>query len=204
MELSIASYVAYFRKLATQHYQILHNPQQEDTNATQHGTRRFILFETDEVVTGLRSNIGNGVVLFLEVYTFNGIDNGASDYRSAHQGRFILAEKVNHLSTHKLADTLAKCESIAWDIANKILYDCNRVQQPCNAPFQNVDLRSFAGEPVTNLWSGYSGWVMSFNFQFNRHSVIDDDRAVDPAIWVPFTPDAAPAPTAESTDYKNP
>lgn len=203
MQRSIASYTAYFRKLATEHYLIRHNPQQEDNNATIKGARKFVLFDTDEVITGLRSMIGAGPILFLEAYTFNGKENGAGDYRSAHQCRFIVAEKCGITDTQKLEAVYLECEGIIWDIANKILFDCNDSTMVCTAPFKEISLNDFAAEPVTNLWTGYSGWIMSFNFQFSRIDEMDPERATDAAIWQPFTPQPSPAPAPAPTDYND-
>ena len=186
MQNSINSYIQYFRTIATKHASIAHDPNMEGPQATEKGKSHFVLFDTDEVVTGLRSLIGPGFILFLEVYNTRVKDNHGGDYRSIQQGRFIIARKVTANDIFDYANALASCEQIAWDIINKMICDSRNGQgDTCNCPFSQLYLDSFNMEVVTNLWEGRSGWVVEFAFQWNRINEIDPDLLTNPDVWIP-------------------
>lgn len=204
MNRNIASYVSYFRNLAAMHYQILHDPQQEESNSIVKATRKFVIFDNDEVATGLRSQIGSGIVLFLEVYTFQGKDNEAGDYRANHQARFIIARKVKPQSWTDLLVAYNTTEKIVWDFVNKIIVDSNFTGPSCGTPFKNLTLNNFSAEPVSNLWDGRAGWVVDFTYQQDRTEEIDEDKANDEEIWGPYVTSVMPSPQPMPTDWNEP
>jgi hypothetical protein len=183
MQNSVNDYTVYFGNLAKRHHLLLHNGNQSGSNATVKAKSKFVLFDNDEVVTGLRSLIGSGIILFLEIFTFRGSDNMAGDYRSKHQGRFIIARKVLPMNNADLISAYAECEAIVWDFINKIIHDSNLSGDACNTPFKNISLNDFSCEPVSNLWDGRAGWVVDFTYQQNRMDEIDEELANDEAIW---------------------
>lgn len=180
---TINTYCTYFENLAKSHHSILHNATQSASNATVKGESKFVLFDNDEVVTGLRSLIGSGIILFLEIFTFRGSDNMAGDYRAKHQGRFIIARKVLPMNNSDLIAAYAECEAIVWDFINKIIHDSKLSGDACNTPFKNISLNDFSCEPVSNLWDNRAGWVVDFTYQQNRMDEIDEDKANDTDIW---------------------
>ena len=184
MNNTLKDYTEYFRQLAVSHYLIQHQVAAESADATDKGNCKFAMFDTDEVVTGLRSAIGDGYVLFVEAYTFRGKDNDMGDYRSRHQGSFLLAKKTKKFSIADKVDNMAACEGIVLDIMNKIVYDSTNGGTSCGCPFQHVSLNDFSCEPVMEIWDGRSGWVVNFNFEQDRSDMIDSDRATDINIWV--------------------
>lgn len=183
---TVLTYVSYFRALAQNHYKILHNPAHETFDATVKGQSHFAVFDNDEVVTGLRSRISNGVVLFLEVFTFRGYDNQAGDYRGIYNARFIIAEKVAQGDNAGMINAYNNCEQIVWELINRIIYDSNNAGSACGKPFKNLTLDQFSVEPVTNLWDGRTGWVVDFTFQQSRNTEMDTALATDEDIWVNY------------------
>lgn len=204
MKNTIYNYVSYFRRLAAEHHAILHDPQQETQAATIRGARRFVLFDTDEVVTGLRTQIGDGIVLFLEAYTFQGHDNDAGDYRSQHQGRFIVAKKYNVKSFYDLVYAYDECEKVTWDFINRLIFDSSVDGTACGTPFKNLSLANFSCDPVDKLWDNRAGWLVEFRFEQSRIDAINADNATDTNIWQLYTP---PYPTdlpPLETDFTQP
>jgi len=179
-------YVNYFRQLAVSHYLILHDSSQEGPNATQKGKCRFVLFDNDEVVTGLRSVVPDGIVFYLEMFTGRGVDNLAGDYRGQYQGRFLIAKKVKAMSITELQQAYAECEGVMWDIIGRMLYDNAYAGPDCELPFRNLTLNDFTWEPVSNLWDGRAGWVVDFNYQQSREDEITNavvNGELNPTVW---------------------
>jgi hypothetical protein len=179
----VSYYTLYFGNLAKRHYKLLHNSDNSTSSATAKSESKFVMFDNDEVVTGLRSLIGSGIILFLEIFTFRGSDNMAGDYRAKHQGRFIIARKVKPMDNADLIDAYTECEAVVWDFINKIIHDSNLSGDACNTPFKNISLNDFSCEPVSNLWDNRAGWVVDFTYQQNRMDEIDEDKANDTDIW---------------------
>jgi hypothetical protein len=107
----VSYYTLYFGNLAKRHYKLLHNSDNSTSSATAKSESKFVMFDNDEVVTGLRSLIGSGIILFLEIFTFRGSDNMAGDYRAKHQGRFIIARKVLPMNNADLIACLHRMRS---------------------------------------------------------------------------------------------
>lgn len=182
---TIKTYIEYFRQLAVSHHLIQHVVAAESQASTTKGECRFAVFEYDEVVTKLRSAIGDGYILFVEGYTFRGKDNEAGDYRSRHQGTFLICKKTQQMNAAQKEDNMALCEEIVFDIITKIIYDSTDDGTACGCPFKNITGNDFSAEPVLNIFEGRSGWVVNFNFEQDRISDMDPARATNAAIWLP-------------------
>lgn len=189
----IHDYVNYFRNIAIKHKQINHAHGAEIGSYTLKENRHFAIFEHDEVVTGLRSQIADGIVLFLHLYDTKGYDNLADDYRATHTGAFIIAEKApiefqtrgaiaySSLDGPEVLQSYETCETIMWQIINRMMMDS---RDPCHL-FHRIQLSDFTIDPVSNLWDGRYGWYVQFTFQTRRNDVINNALATDPPIWTP-------------------
>lgn len=180
---TVTTYINYFKALAQSHYMLLHDDDNANATAATKAKSKFVLFDNDEVVTGLRSLIGPGIILFLEIFTFRGRENGEGDYRAIHQGRFIIARKTIAQNNADLVAAYTETETVVWDFINRILYDSKHGAPACGAPFKNITLNDFSVEPVINLWDGRAGWVVDFTYQQPRLEEIDEDLATSVDIW---------------------
>lgn len=167
---SIDKYVNYFRYLAASCVYIQHDIASESLDATEKGKRRFAIFEEDEVVEGLRSGIGDGVVLLLHPYFTKPSSNGAGDYRTNHDAAFIIADKPANDNINTKVESLRKTEGIAYILINQIVNDANEGGATCPAsnPFTGITYNDFKLEPLMNIFEGRVGWYVQFKFQLKQ------------------------------------
>jgi hypothetical protein len=167
---SIDKYVNYFRYLAASCVHIAHDIASESLDAPDKSRRRFAIFEEDEVVGGLRSSIGDGVVLLLHPYFTKPQSNGAGDYRTNHDAAFIIADKPANDNINTKVASLRKTEEIAYLLLNQIVNDANEGGPTCPAssPFTGIDYNDFKLEPLMNIFEGRVGWYVQFTFQLKQ------------------------------------
>lgn len=176
---SINTYVNYFRLMAASHTSIGHELGSEGPDADK-SKSRFAIFSHDEVLTGLRSRIGDGVVLFLHPYFIKPKSNGAGDYRGVYSGAFIIAKKANKSDIADWLPALNECEFIAYGIAGQLVNDSNEFGATCKMqnPFSGCLWDDMKFEPVMNLWDGRFGWYVEFEFTLKQAKFL-----MNPALY---------------------
>ncbi len=180
---SLQEYIDYFRRIAVKHKRILHDPASELQDQPK-GLKRFITFSHDEVITGLRSKIDNGIVLFLSLYDFSGEDNNADYYKSTHQASFILAGVAKSTDFAAQESVYVLTEEIVWNIISLLITE-SKLENNCFAPFHRLKLSDFRAKPVGPLWDGRYGWYVEFTFRHKRNKEILLTQSELDIIWNP-------------------
>jgi hypothetical protein len=165
-------YTNYFRQLAKKHYLIRHNPLAEDKSYVNKSECRFAMFHHDEVVSGLRTAIGDGPIVFVHPYYATPYSNDAGDFRGKYTGAFIIAKKSDPANINNIISNYDLTELIAWHFIAQIGFDANETDKPeCDIPslfFSGVDFNRMKLEPVHNLWNGMYGWYVEFQFDIRK------------------------------------
>lgn len=186
---TIYHYVDYFRFIAASHVGINHVIASEGPDGNK-SERKFAVFTSDEVVGGLRSTIGDGVVLLLHPYYSKPASNGAGHYYMENTGAFLLVEKCNHDNSSEVTLSLFRTEEIVYNILNQIIHDTGEYGFKCPVPkpFTGMDWNDVLKiEPVLNVFEGRAGWYVEFKYRMNQNKgLMNPDLHNDTALWQPI------------------
>lgn len=163
MKNNVLDYVNYFRQIAIAHKDIKHIAAAEDNNGGL-GECKFVRWNTEEIVTGLRSSIGFPA-LALEMYEVATEANSIYDVKGNFKGAFSILIKANPNRYDEQIEALAQAETILMQCLQKIWadhygIDAERQQTPFQYfDFEGIQIMSF-GPTYDNIY----GWRAEFNF----------------------------------------
>lgn len=153
----IEGYIDYFRQMAVQHKDIRHNPASEDGSVGP-GEKRFSTWGIDQVVTGLRTKMGDPVLL-LENYEIVTGGQSLHDVKASYSGAFTI---IGRAKINNYADEVAqfaKCERIYRDILKKMWQDVYGPDHEfCTTPFSGIHFHSLSIVSVGPLFDNSFGW----------------------------------------------
>lgn len=159
----IQGYIDYFRQLAVTHKDIQHNIASETGDASP-GEKRFSTWGIDQVVTGLRTKMGDPLLL-LENYEIHTSGQNMHDVKAAYSGAFTV---IGRAKVNNYADEVfqfAKCERIYKDILQKIWQEMYGADAEfCSTPFYSFQFHTLSIIPVGPLFDNSFGWRIEFSF----------------------------------------
>lgn len=165
--LNVLSYVDYFRWIAENNPELLHDPAGE-TGDAEPGSMSFARWSTDEVLTGLRTKVGFPALL-LELYETDTKGDSPLDIDLRPQGAFTVIDRA--LPTH--SDELrayGKAEGITKTILEQIEEDhYGENADRCQAPLTEVDMNNLTISPVGPLFDNCFGYRVLFYFKGVQH-----------------------------------
>lgn len=161
---NVAAYINYFRGLAITHKDIQHNPASE-TGSAAPGAKKFTRWGVDEVVTGLRTQLG-WPALLLELYEVQTTGQNYYDIKGNYTGAFTVldAAKVNNYASEVAA--FVKTETIYRDLLKKIWQDHFGADADfCDKVFSDFSFEKLNITPVGPLFNNQFGWRIEFSFR---------------------------------------
>lgn len=166
---NIRAYIDYFRKLATWHQGIQHNPYSETGDAPVE-TKHFCKWNAEEVISGLRTAVSfSPAALLIELYDTNLKADNAYDIKQRPKGAFTVLCKAEpkSMADEERAFTLA--ETITYDILRKLWDDHHgHGQCLCETPFYRFWFDRLEIIPVGPLWENCYGFRCEFEFEFQQ------------------------------------
>lgn len=163
---NVTAYTEYFRQLAVSHKDLQHDINSESGNAGQR-KKRFALFKTEELISGLSNDIGFPSLL-LELYEIDLSNETVYDIRQSAKGGFMVVE---HAKENDFADQLrayATAEGIMYDIMKKIWMDhYGSNSDMCTRRFKQF---RFNGSiiPTGKVFDNEYGYYCQFGFDFQN------------------------------------
>ncbi len=158
----VNSYISYFRSLAVAHPLLLHDAasETEDSPATKH----FIRFNTDEVITGLRTKVAFPC-LGVEIYERSG-----GHWRGAFS---VFDHAINTYNDEVRA--LDITEQIMSYLVPKIYQDTLN----CLNPFEFIDMLQAEITSFGPIFDREFGWRCEFSFRFKNEPLINQWQALE-------------------------
>lgn len=184
---NFSRYVNYFRLLAASHSGIAHDLASELPDADKN-TRHFALFTSDEVVSGLRSTIGDGIVLLLHPYFPKPGTNDAGFYYTDITCSFLLVKKVDHKDVQALTTTLNQTEEVLFTLLGQIIHDSKEYGTSCPIPkaFDGVSWNDVDKiEPLMHIFDGRAGWYCEFTYRVKQSKwLMNPALHNEPTTWL--------------------
>jgi hypothetical protein len=154
---NVSGYIDYFRQLAVNHIDLLHNPGSETGDAPE-ATQHFTKISIEEVVSGLRSKVG-WPLLTLELYENDFYAEIELDVKQRSKGAFMVVQNPVSKNFRDEQACYETSEKIAYDFLRQIWQDhygftANR----CVTPFRFVFFNSIIITPVGPVFSGQFGY----------------------------------------------
>lgn len=155
--------VAYFKQLATEHVDLLHN---DTTN------KRFYRLELDEILTGMQS-AKSFPALVLEGYSFSFDDKQSDNPAKLRHGAFVLVDSVSDPGDfdriHEVWDEL---ESIGDDILARIKVD----KRDRTSPVRSFNFESVEANLIGTEYGNLYGIRYTFTIESTFLSDVDESR----------------------------
>lgn len=164
----VSDYINYFRQLAVQHKDLLHDPETEEVNYSGPMDKKtFCAFDAEELITGLRTQTGP-VVLCLQMYENNLSNENVYDIRQRPEGAFTVVGNVKENSFKDQERVLELTENICYDLLRRIWQDhYSSDVELCERPFKAFRFT----KPITptgRVFDGKYGWYVEFAFDFKN------------------------------------
>lgn len=150
-------YIQFFRGLAKAHKMIAHNPDTESKDYMGTDRSAFTIFNSDDVLRNVRTNLSPGPTLHLHIYSSNIMYNGT--VKANREGGFMVTAKPG---SNAIADeniTYEKCERVALGLIAKLQHIF--ANDRCSLPFI-IDVAKIQMVPVGPIWDDRFGWYLTF------------------------------------------
>lgn len=175
---NVDSYVEYFRRKATGHRWLNHDPQSETADALP-GTQHFARWNADEVVSGLRSKVSFPALL-LELYEVDTAGGNAYDIKPTTSGAFTVLAPARAMDYICEQQAYATAERIVYDVLQQIWQDHHGPDaDQCQTPFSRINFNRLNITPVA-IFDAF-GWRCMFDFELQHQ--IDITKAPDPDVF---------------------
>lgn len=161
--IQFSALVEYFRKLASEHVDILHSEIE----------KHFYRFEIEELLSGI-DNL-NYPALIMEGYKFSFEDHKSDNPVKKKTGAFVLIDYIPDRGDYdRIHDVWDKMEVISDDILARIKAD---KRNPLS-PVRDFDLESVEGQLVATEFGNHYGLRVTYSLQCS-HSL-----EMNPAKWI--------------------
>lgn len=165
---NVNNYINYFRQLAVTHKDILHDPSSE-TGDSGIGEKRFAKWSAEEIVSGLRTKIGNRA-LMIEIYETDLQASNVYDIKQLPRGAFTFFKATKEKDVNDQYDALEWTEKIMYDLMKQIWQDhYGQDKDRCSTPFKKFVFDKSSIVAVGPLFkNNYCGWRIEFEFEFQQ------------------------------------
>ena len=167
---NIDNYVNYFRSLAINCVAIGHDPASETGDALP-AARKFARWNAEEVISGLRTEVG-WPCLLIELYETDFDAANVYDIKKRPKGAFTVLQHAQPGSFNDEQAAFSLTEEIVYDLVKKIWQDhYGTSADRCNSPFRQFYFDGSNMAPVGPLFDGAKfGYRVEFGFEL-QHDV---------------------------------
>lgn len=163
-QVSVKSYINYFRTLAVIDEDIQHNPLSEDDDSGVY-EKKFTRWSADEVVSGLRNAVGWPACL-LEMFEITTRAEVPYDVKGIYQGAFTILDHATPDNTKEEVDALDRTERIYKNFLKMIYQDhYGKNKDRCTTPFAEFYFNNLVITPVGPLFQNEFGFRVEFTFK---------------------------------------
>ena len=181
--MNTSTYTDYFRQLAVQHKDLLHNPASETGDAPL-GQKHFFRWGTEEAVTGLRTKMSwpaLGVELYEKILGGNN-----NSLKGNYNGAFSVFCAANVNDYQAVEAAFDQAETILHDMLAQIYqHHYGPLPVRCDTPFEYFDFPGCKIDPVGPVFDNQFGWRCEFSFRMNKERSITTAPATGTFITTP-------------------
>lgn len=168
---SLEKYIDYFRNLAICNTKIGHDPATEAGEDNQ-SARKFAKWNADEVISGLRTQVGYPLLL-IQLYETDLSAQSEYSINLFPSAAFtvLCSASANDYRQEEAAYILA--EEIMYELLQQIWQDHYSAEnRNCKSPFKEFFFDKIRIIPTGMLFNGAFGWHCDFSFEFSNPSKV--------------------------------
>lgn len=162
---NLNDYINYFRSLAVSHNEIAHNPASEIGMAPP-SQKKFATWSVDEVIGGLRSEMGFPALL-LQIYETELSANSELNINNSTTGAFTIVMDAINGEIGSEHSAYALCEKIMYELLQQIHQDhYSEANRNCSSPFKEFYFDKIDITPTGKIFTSHFGYHCEFSFSF--------------------------------------